>query len=91
MNNFFNTFKNDWDINPTSTGIFMLNVYRNDKNIDYVCFVEGTSDIPFYKNFKNSPFKNKNIEFIRNIYNQFEYLNINMDSVNQRYQTYQVN
>lgn len=87
MNNFFNTFKNDWDINPTSTGIFMLNVYRNDKNIDYVCFVEGTSDIPFYKNFKNSPFKNKNIEFIRmkTTYETDEQEDIGKDGVIKNY------
>lgn len=43
----------------------MSNLYRVDKDIDYICFVEGSSDILFYKNFKNSPFKHKNVAFVR--------------------------
>lgn len=64
-NEYLENFNLDWDINPNSTGIIELNILKEDKDLEYVCFVEGTSDITFYKNYSNSPLKNKNVEFIR--------------------------
>ncbi len=49
---------------PISSSIMETNIYKNDKNIDYICYVEGPTDTTFYGNLKNCPLSNKKIEFI---------------------------
>ena len=49
---------------PISSGILETNIYRNDKEIDYICYVEGPTDSYFYNNIKNEVLNNKKLEFI---------------------------
>ena len=37
---------------------------RNDLSIDYICVTEGATDVVFYQNINNIPFKNSNIKYI---------------------------
>lgn len=52
---------------PKSTRLFKYNVYRNDKTIDYICYVEGPTDPDFYQNIKNTGLSSKKIKFIRSL------------------------
>lgn len=65
MNNFCETFKESWRNLPTIGGKMETNIYLNDSNIDYICFVEGPSDATFYKNITNTNISNKKLVFIR--------------------------
>ena len=69
MNN--ESFKEKFLLNmeslPTSSSIFEENIYRNDKNIDYICYVEGPTDSDFYGNISNTSISSKNIRFIRSL------------------------
>ena len=65
MNSFKIAFEDAWRNLPSVSGKMEANIYRNNKNIDYICFVEGPSDPVFYKNITNTNISNKNLAFVR--------------------------
>ncbi len=63
MNKFEEEFKNNLSCLPDNGWIFEANIYRNIKDLDYMCFVEGPTDPDFYNNIKNTAISDKNIRF----------------------------
>ena len=67
MNKFEEEFKKSLVYVPDSSCLFDINIYRNIKDLDYICFVEGPTDPNFYNNILGTPISGKNLRYVRSL------------------------
>ena len=84
MNSFIEEFRNCWEQQNIPGSLFIINQIRNDDKINYICFVEGTTDINFYKNINNIPFSNKEIYYIHMLYKKKGGLDISNELIGKK-------
>jgi len=67
MNRLETEFSNSRLYIPECSCKFDVNIYRNDKKLDYVCFVEGYTDPSFYNNILNTVISGKKLKYVRSL------------------------